>query len=486
MHVLSVYRALPAISRIAQCSRMTRTSTSANPVHGALAALSLSALLSSLGISIANVGLPAMALAFGASFHAVQWIVLAYLLSMTALVISAGRLGDISGRKRLLLIGLAIFAVASFLCGFANTLWQLLAARAIQGIGAAVMMALTLAFVGESVPHARIGSAMGLLGTMSAIGTALGPSLGGIFIDAMSWRALFLLNVPLGVAAFMLARRFLPADRRAPQSSRVAFDVIGTVILAITLTSYAMTVTMRGAFRIWLAVTTVLGFGMFILVESRVSSPMVRLSMLRERALRTGLLTSALVATVMMSTLVVGPFFLSHGLGLDASAVGVVLSVGPIVTAFIGIPAGRFADQFGAQRTTVAGLIGMAAGSLLLSILPVTSGIVGYIGCIAVLTAGYGLFQTANNTAVMSGVVLAQRGVTSGMLTLSRNLGLITGASAMGALFAFASSSTDITVASVTAIATGMHATFAVAAVLIVCAIGIAMGSVMTTVKSIA
>lgn len=465
---------------------MTRTSTSANPVHGALAALSLSALLSSLGISIANVGLPAMALAFGASFHAVQWIVLAYLLSMTALVISAGRLGDISGRKRLLLIGLAIFAVASFLCGFANTLWQLLAARAIQGIGAAVMMALTLAFVGESVPHARIGSAMGLLGTMSAIGTALGPSLGGIFIDAMSWRALFLLNVPLGVAAFMLARRFLPADRRAPQSSRVAFDVIGTVILAITLTSYAMTVTMRGAFRIWLAVTTVLGFGMFILVGSRVSSPMVRLSMLRERALRTGLLTSALVATVMMSTLVVGPFFLSHGLGLDASAVGVVLSVGPIVTAFIGIPAGRFADQFGAQRTTVAGLIGMAAGSLLLSILPVTSGIVGYIGCIAVLTAGYGLFQTANNTAVMSGVVLAQRGVTSGMLTLSRNLGLITGASAMGALFAFASSSTDITVASVTAIATGMHATFAVAAVLIVCAIGIAMGSVITTVKSIA
>src|SRR5215216_2191711 len=149
------------------------------PVRWALASLSLSMLLSSLGTSIANVALPTLADAFNASFQNVQWIVLAYLLAITTLIVSAGRLGDMIGRRRLLLAGLALFTAASLLCGIAPTLGWLIAARAAQGLGAAVIMALTMAFVGETVPKARTGSAMGLLGTMSAIGTALGPSLGG-------------------------------------------------------------------------------------------------------------------------------------------------------------------------------------------------------------------------------------------------------------------------------------------------------------------
>ena len=183
-------------------------------VRWALASLSLSMLLSSLGTSIANVGLPTLAQAFGASFQEVQWVVLAYLLAITTLIVSVGRLGDIIGRRRLLLAGIVLFTVASVLCGVAPTLWLLIAARAAQGLGAAIMMALTMAFVGETVPKARTGSAMGLLGTMSAIGTALGPSLGGVLIAGLGWRAIFLVNVPLGVLAFVLAYRHLPADRR--------------------------------------------------------------------------------------------------------------------------------------------------------------------------------------------------------------------------------------------------------------------------------
>src|SRR6267154_1772812 len=148
-------------------------------VRWALASLSLSMLLPSLGTSIANVGLPNLAQAFNASFQEVQWIVLAYLLAITTLIVSVGRLGDITGRRRLLLSGIFLFSVASLLCGIAPTLWLLIAARAAQGLGAAIMMALTMAFVGETVPKERTGSAMGLLGTMSEIGTALGPSVGG-------------------------------------------------------------------------------------------------------------------------------------------------------------------------------------------------------------------------------------------------------------------------------------------------------------------
>jgi len=163
----------------------------------ALASLSLSMLMPSLDTSIANAGLPTLAQAFTASFQAVQWIVLAYLLAITTLIVSVGRLGDIVGRRPLFLAGIGLFTVASLLCGVAPTLWLLIAARAAQGLGAAIMMALAVALVGETVPKAKTGSAMGLLGTMSAIGTTLGPSLGGVLIAGLGWRTIFLVNVPL-------------------------------------------------------------------------------------------------------------------------------------------------------------------------------------------------------------------------------------------------------------------------------------------------
>jgi MFS family permease len=185
---------------------------------------------------------------------------------------------------------------------------------------------------------------------------------------------------------------------------------------------------------------------------------------------------SALVSTVMMATLVVGPFYLSRALGLNAALVGLILSVGPLVAALTGVPAGRIADRLGAQRMTLAGLLGIAAGSCVLSLLPATLGIPGYLAPIVVITIGYALFQTANNTAVMTDIRPDQRGVISGMLNLSRNLGLITGASLMGAVFALASATTDITTAPPEAVATGMRVTFGVAALLIVVALAIAVG----------
>ena len=454
-------------------------------VRWALASLALSMLLSSLGTSIANVGLPTLAQAFNASFQEVQWIVLAYLLAITTLIVSVGRLGDITGRRRLLLAGIFLFTVASVLCGGAPTLWLRIAARAAQGLGAAVMMALTLAFVGETVPKAKTGSAMGLLATMSAIGTALGPSLGGVLISGLSWRAIFLINLPLGLLAFLLAQRYLPADRQmskiGPKTDRMGFDTVGTLLLALTLAAYALAMTMGrgslGLLNMALLLAAVFGTGLFVFAEARSASPLIRLAMFRDPALSAGLAMSMLVSTVMMATLVVGPFYLSLALGLDAAVVGLVLSVGPLVAALTGVPAGRIADRFGAQRMTVVGLIGLAAGCFLLSMMPTTFGIPGYIASLAVITIGYALFQTANNTAVMTDIRPDQRGVISGMLSLSRNLGLITGASVMGAVFALASATTDTTTAHPEAVAIGMRITFAVAAMLIAVALAIAMGS---------
>ena len=450
-------------------------------VRWALAGLSLSMLLSSLGTSIANVGLPTMAQAFDASFQDVQWIVLAYLLAITTLIVSVGRLGDIAGRRRLLLAGILLYTAASVLCSIAPTLWLLIGARAAQGLGAAVMMALTVAFVGETVPKARTGSAMGLLGTMSAIGTALGPSLGGVLIVGFGWRALFLVSVPLGILTFLLAYRHLPADRQGPRTDRAGFDPLGTLLLALALAAYALAMTTgRGSFgplNIALLLAAVLGGGLFVLAEARVASPLIRLAAFRDAVLNGSLAMNALVSAVMMATLVVGPFYLSRSLGLDAALVGIVMSIGPIISTLSGIPAGRIVDRLGAPFMVVVGLIAMAAGSLALSGLPAMFGMAGYMAAIAVLTPGYQLFQAANNTVVMRDVPADRRGVVSGLLSLSRNLGLITGASAMGVVFAFASATTDVATASPEAVATGMRITFAVAAALIVAAIAIAVGS---------
>lgn len=384
--------------------------------RGALVSLSLSMLLAALGTSIANVGLPALAHVFDASFHAVQWVVLAYLLAITAVIVSAGSLGDRLGRRRLLLAGLLLFTVACGLCGLVPSLPWLVAARVLQGLGAAVMMAMTLAMVGDTVTKERTGRVMGLLGTMSAVGTAMGPSVGGLLLGLWGWRALFLVGVPLGLLAAALTYRCLPVDRQSGHRS--------------------------SGERFW--------------------------SPLKNPSLRVGLAISALAAAVIMSTFVVGPFYLSRGLGLDPAWMGLAMAVGPCVAALTGVPAGRLVDRLGSQRMTLAGLGVMALGALLLSLV---SGLLAYLGSLVLLTTGYSLFQAANNTAVMSDVDASRRGKVSGLLNLSRNLGLIFGASALGAVFAWATP--DVIHAVPQSVAYGLHTTFGVALGLILLAVGI-------------
>ena len=446
---------------------MTEGAQRTGSVRWALASLSLSMLLSALGTSIANVGLPTLAQVFEASFQQVQWIVLAYLLAITTLIVSVGRLGDLTGRRRLLLGGIGVFTLASALCGLAPTLGLLIGARVLQGLGAAIMMALTMAFVSETVSKERTGSAMGLLGTMSAIGTAMGPSLGGLLIGGFGWRAMFLMMLPLGLVTLLLAYRYLPADQRKADTVGSGFDPLGSLLLGLTLGAYALAMTLgRGHFgplNIALLLVTCVGVGLFIRVEARVAAPLIRLGMFRDPQLSASLAMSLLVTTVMMATLVVGPFYLARALGLDAVGVGWVLSVGPLVAALAGVPAGRMADRFGARRMTLAGLIALGLGCFALSALPRTFGIAGYLAPMVIITLGYAVFQTANNTVVMSNVAPDRRGLVSALLNLSRNLGLITGASVLGAVFALASNSVDINTAPPEAVARGMGVTFMVA-----------------------
>ena len=442
-------------------------------------------LLSSLGTSIVNVGLPMFADVFQASFQFIQWLVLAYLLAITTLIVGVGRLGDVIGRRRLMLIGIFIFTFASVLCGIATSLWLLIAGRAAQGLGAAIMMALTLAIVGETVLKEKTGNAMGLLGTMSAIGTALGPTLGGFLIAGFGWRSIFLINLPLGILTFLLAYFHLPTDRKSLTTERTNFDIMGMLLLALALAAYTLAMTVRqhegnshfGLLNMALLAIAVFGICIFIFAETKAESPLIPLSMFRMPLQSAGFVMSAIVTAVVMATLVVGPFYLSGALALEAASVGLVMSSGPIIAALTSVLSGRIVDRWGAHHISIVGLIAMATGSFIFSTISVKLGIAAYIAALVVITAGYALFQTANNTAIMASVTPNQRGVVSGVLNLSRNLGLITGASVMGAVFVFATHSNNITTANPEAVVAGMQMTFGVATTLIIFALVIAVGS---------
>ena len=385
--------------------------------RGVTVTLSLSMLMASLGTSIANIALPTLAEAFSAPFRSVQWVVIAYLVTLTVSVVLAGRLGDVYGRRRMHLAGISLFALSSLLCGVAPNLWLLVGARALQGVGAAFLMTLAMALMRDTASIERMGRAMGLLGTVSALGTALGPSLGGVLIWATGWKGIFLVQVPLGVLTLVFAFASLPHDAGTTKSRSTNFRAI------------------------------------------------------RKMGLVPNLFVNLLVAAVMMTTLVVGPFYLGPGLNLSELLVGLVMSVGPLISIGSGVPSGKAVDAWGARRILVTGLIMLAVGAFLLSVLPELFGVVGYILAIAVLTPGYQLFQAANNTTVMADLPKDRRGVVSGLLSLSRNIGLILGASAMGAIFACGVGSSDFGHASLEAITGGMRLTFILAGSLMLVAL---------------
>lgn len=383
--------------------------------------LALSMLLASLGTSIANIALPAISAGFSAPFHEVQAVVVAYLAALTVTVVVAGRVGDRRGLKPALIAGLITFAAGSLLCAIAPGLWLLIGARIVQGIGAAFLMTLSMALMRRTAGERGVGRAMGLLGTVSAFGTALGPSLGGLLIPLTGWTGIFWVQIPPTIAALVLTLRWIPDEHREEKPSSAPTSAF--------------------------------------LVPAQLAP---------------GLAANVLVAAVMMTTLVVGPFYLSLGLGLEAGSVGLIMAAGPVISIVTGVPSGRLVDSWGSGRVLAIGLGLLTAGAFLLAYLPAAMGAIGYLMSIAVLTPGYQLFQAANNTAALAEVPVERRGTVSGALNLSRNIGLIAGASVMGAVFAAGAGSETVADATVEGVAEGMRLTFLAAGTVMLAAVGIA------------
>ena len=247
------------------------------------------------------------------------------------------------------------------------------------------------------------------------------------------------------------------------------------LLLAAALAGFALAMTVGrhgfGPLNAALLAAAGVGGGLFLRVEARAAAPLVRLALLRDPLLGARLAAGMLVAAVMMTTLVVGPFYLSAALGLGAASAGLVLAAAPLVVALTATPAGRLADRFGARRVSVCGLAAIAAGCAAFAALAATLGIGGYLASTALVAAGYAAFQTASNALVLGDAPAGQRGVVSGLINLSRNLGLIAGAAAMGALFRLAAGTGEIASALPAAVGWATRITFGSAALLAVAAL---------------
>ncbi|MFV1754495.1 MULTISPECIES: MFS transporter [unclassified Phaeobacter] len=397
----------------------------------------LSIVVASLGTSMVAVTLPELSEYFQGQDLSPTLVVSVYILATTALIIPVGRAGDLFGKRTVLFCSLCLYILGAFLAFEAPTLPMLIAGRFIQGTGAAGMMAMPLAMVRDLVPSGQVGRWMGAIGTMSAIGTAAGPAVGGAIVAAFGWRAVYLMQIPLALAALALCLLFIQNQKPETRRQGIDFPGAGALVLflmAVTFLVSHMANGLDGA-TVLLAAIACGAIVAFFLIEKRTTSPIIPLDLLRSGHLQVSLAMNGIVSLVMMGILVVGPFFLTGGLGLTTAQMGLTMSVGPISSALSGIPAGRLTERIGAGRAVLVGASAMVIATAMMAGLPYVFGLGGFILAFMLLAPGYQVFLAALNTSVMERASEQNRGVTSGVLSLSRNFGFILGAGAVSAIF---------------------------------------------------
>lgn len=438
----------------------------------ALTGIAVILFMVNLDTSIVIVGLPTLVKTLHTTFAAAQWMVLSYLLAVTALIAGAGRLGDIFGKKRLYLGGIAVFTLASLFCGIVSNAVLLILFRAIQGIGAAFCLSLSFAIASDLVPKEKLGKTMGILTTMIPLGIAAGPTFGGILIATLGWQSMFLINVPLGAAAYWLVAQSVPVIQ---PGSRTRIDWVGMLLLAAFLTCYCLGMTFMEDHG-WqhpvvpiLFIGAVMGLFIFVRYESHVQHPFLQLQIFSNPLFSASLSASFLVYVVIITTVVLLPFYLAKACHYPPMQVGLIMSFGPLITALLSVYAGKLADQYGARRLMLYGVLLMVIGCLCMSTITPAQGLFGFLWRMAIIQLGLTFFQTPNNTAVMEVALPEQRGLLSGLLSLSRTTGHITGTAVMGAVFALLvhyAGHKDMIDADGAAITYGINRIFLVAALL--------------------
>ncbi|MFQ5577796.1 MAG: MFS transporter [Anaerolineae bacterium] len=451
----------------------------------AMIAVAMGIFLSTIDGSIVNVALPTLVRDLQTGFAVVQWVVLAYLLTITALMLSVGRLADMIGKKPLYTAGFVVFTTGSVLCGLAPTVAWLIGFRVVQAIGAAMVQALGMAIITEAFPPAERGRALGLMGSVVSVGIVVGPTLGGLIINALSWHWIFFVNLPVGLLGMWMVVKFVPSTR-PPGGQR--FDYLGAVALFLSLLTLLLGLTMGqqigfGQWMVGLLLGSWLVFLLlFLAVERRIAQPMIDLQIFKRSLFSINLTTGFITFVSIAGVLILMPFYLENILGFNTRQVGLLMAAVPLMLGISSPLSGALSDRFGSRPITVAGLGIMVFGYYAISTLSRDTTAWGYILRMLPLGIGMGVFQSPNNSAIMGAVPKTRLGIASGLLALTRTLGQTTGIAVLGALWAGQvrlltghALSGDVTAAPAAAQVTALHTTFGGVIVLITLALGLSL-----------
>jgi len=365
--------------------------------------------------------------------------VLAYLVTVTTLMLSIGRLADMMGKRSIFVGGMVVFTVGSVLCGLAQHIAILIAFRVLQGVGAAMIMALSSAIITEAFPASERGKALGISGLCVSVGIIAGPTLGGLILGVLSWHWIFFVNLPLGIAGVVMTLRFVPTGRPVDGQS---FDLPGAACLFVALLALLLSISM-GQTRGYARAEVIALFGVFVvllplflIIESRTLQPMIDLQLFRNQLFRINLATGFLVFVAGAGTILLMPYYLQDVRQYSFSVAGLLLAVVPATVALVAPWAGSLSDRFGTRPLAALGLSILVLGYSAASTLRIDTGISGYVLRFIPLGLGIGFFQSPNNSAVMGAVPRDRLGVASGLLSLTRTLGQTVGTAAVAALWA--------------------------------------------------
>jgi EmrB/QacA subfamily drug resistance transporter len=387
--------------------------------------------MSTLDSSIVNIALPTIRRELDAG-DSVEWIVLCYLLTTTSTLLIMGKLSDWVGRRQLYITGFCVFVLGSLLCGLAWNLWSLVGFRVLQGLGASMIYAIGPAIIGDTFAPQERGQALGLMGSIVAAGSSAGPVIGGLLLGKFGWSSIFFVNVPIGLLAIWRAWTILP---ESPKVTNQRFDLVGAGLFLIGVTTLLTGLDFGPEPRygwnhplvIALLSTGAVLLLLFLLWEMRVSEPMLRLSLFRIRPYTAAILAAFCGFVASGGNLFVIPFFLQQLLGLNPERAGLVLLAGPLTLSLVAPLGGYLSSRISTRWLSSIGLLITACGYFAFSFLDTSWGWKDVIWRSALVSLGFGLFQSPNSSSALNAAPLAQRGIASSMIAFMRNLGFVVG-----------------------------------------------------------
>jgi EmrB/QacA subfamily drug resistance transporter len=411
--------------------------------YSVLLSIMLGSIMGPIDASIVNVTLPTITQFFGAPISTAQWVPMIYLLTISSLLLFYGRLGDILGYKRVYLSGLAGFIITSGLCGLSPTIYWLIFFRAIQGLAAGTMAAVPYAIITGSFPPEERGKALGINAISISAGLAIGPSLGGFVTSLSSWRFVFLINIPIGIAGLLWAHHIIPELKGQPGK----MDIWGALTAFVSLSSFLFFINglqslgFNFAIGIVLSVSMIAGIS-FLWVESRTAQPMVNLDLFGNMTFSFGNISALLNFMSQYVMVFLTPFYLQRVLHYTPKNIGLIMTSFPLAVMAVAPFSGSLSDRIGTKVPACFGAAICALSLFLMSQLSASASPLGVAWRLALFGLGTGIFQSPNNSAVMGSAPRPHLGIASGILGTVRSLGMVLGIATGGAvLYAFASPS---------------------------------------------